>query len=248
MNAIYVMWLREIKRFSHSKSRILGSLMQPLLFLVSFGYGFGAVFAAAGQGSYISFLAPGIIGMSIIFTSIFNGMQVIWDRQFGFLKETLVAPVSRVAIMFGRTLGGATVAMLQGCIVLLMTLFIGFHPVSWVLVIPAILIMLFIGTLFAALGMMVASLMRDMQGFQLVMNFMVMPLFFLSGALFPLTSVPEVLRWIAAVDPLSYGIDAMRILLTNNAHYGLPLDLTVLTAFTLLFLGLGSYFFSKIQV
>ena len=116
------MWLREIKRFSRSKSRIVGSLMQPLLFLVSFGYGFGAVFAAAGQGSYINFLAPGIIGMSIIFTSIFNGMQVIWDRQFGFLKETLVAPVPRIAIMFGRTLGGATVATLQGCIVLLMTL------------------------------------------------------------------------------------------------------------------------------
>lgn len=242
------MWLRELKRFSRSKSRIIGSLMQPLLFLVAFGYGFGSLFSAAGQGSYMQFLAPGIIGMSIIFTSIFNGMQVIWDRQFGFLKETLVAPVPRIAIMFGRTLGGATVAALQGCIVLAMTLVVGFHPVSWVLVLPAIIIMLFIGTLFAALGMMVASLMRDMQGFQLVMNFLVMPLFFLSGALFPLTSVPTVLKWVAAADPLSYGIDALRALLINTANYGLPLDLAVLTGFTLIFLALGSYFFSKIQV
>ncbi len=249
MNAAYIMWLRELKRFSRSKSRIAGSLMQPLLFLVSFDFGLSSIFAKAGQGNYIDILGPGIIGMSIIFTSIFNGMQVIWDRQFGFLKETLAAPVPRLAIMFGRTFGGATVASVQGCFVLILTLFVGFHPVSWILVLPTILIMLFIGTLFSGLGMMVASLMRDMQGFQLVMNFLVMPLFFLSGALFPLTDVPEALRIVAAIDPLSYGIDAMRILLTNSPSiYGMPLDLAVLTGFTVLFLGLGSYFFSKIQV
>ena len=129
MNAIYIMWLREIKRFVALQVAHRGLAWAAAPFLARFGYGLGAVFAAAGQGNYIDFLAPGIIGMSIIFTSIFNGMQVIWDRQFGFLKETLVAPVSRLAIMFGRTLGGATVAALQGCIVLFMTLFIGFHPV-----------------------------------------------------------------------------------------------------------------------
>ena len=248
MNAVYIMWLREMKRFIRSKSRIVGALGQPLLFLISLGYGFGAVFSAAGKGSYIEFLAPGIIGMSIIFTAIFNGMQVIWDRQFGFLKETLVAPVSRIAIMFGRTIGGATVATLQGCLVLFITLFIGFHPYSWVLVPAAIFTMLFIGILFSALGMMVASLLRDMQGFQLIMNFLVMPLFFLSGALFPLQGLPTVMVWVARADPLSYGIDAMRGLLINTSVYGLPLDYAVLTLVTLLFLGLGSYFFSKIEV
>ena len=242
------MWLREMKRFLRSKSRIVGALGQPILFLISFGYGLGSIFSAAGQGNYIEFLAPGIIGMSIIFTSIFNGMQVIWDRQFGFLKETLVAPVSRISIMFGRTLGGATVATLQGCLVLVITFFIGFHPANWLLVFPALLIMFFIGILFSALGMMVASLLRDMQGFQLIMNFLVMPLFFLSGALFPLKGVPTILALIARADPLSYGIDAMRALLINTSTFGLPLDLSVLTAFTLLFLALGSYFFSKIQV
>jgi ABC-2 type transport system permease protein len=247
MNALYVMWIREMKRFFRSKSRIIGALGQPLLYLVSLGYGLGSVFQAAGQGNYIEFLAPGIIGMSIIFTSIFNGMQVIWDRQFGFLKETLVAPVSRVSIMLGRTLGGATVATLQGCIVLVLTFFIGFVPYSWPLVFAAVLVMFLIASMFSAMGMMVASLLRDMQGFQLIMNFLVMPLFFLSGALFPLQNAPKALSTIAYIDPLSYGVDAMRALLINNTHYGLPLDIAVLSVITLIFLGLGSYFFSKIQ-
>lgn len=242
------MWLRELKRFMRSRSRIVGALGQPLLFLLALGYGFGAVFQAAGQGNYIQFLAPGIIGMSIIFGSIFNGMQVIWDRQFGFLKETLVAPVPRVAIMLGRTVGGATVATLQGALVLILTFFIGFHPYSWALVVPAVFVMFLLATLFSALGIMVASLLADMQGFQLIMNFMVMPLFFLSGAIFPLQGAPEILQLIARFDPLSYGIDAMRALLINVTHFGLFLDIGVLAFFALLFLGLGSYFFSRIEV
>lgn len=248
MNTIYVMWLREVKRFFRSRSRIVGALGQPLLFLLALGYGLGSVFQAAGRGSYIEFLAPGIIGMSIIFTSIFNGMQVIWDRQFGFLKETLVAPVSRLSIMFGRTLGGASVATLQGCLVLLLTLFVGFHPANWALVPGAVLVMLLVATLFSSLGMMVASLLRDMQGFQLIMNFLVMPLFFLSGAIFPLQGAPPLLQLIARFDPLSYGIDALRALLIGMTNYGLGVDIAVLAGVTAVFLVLGSYFFSKIQI
>jgi ABC-2 type transport system permease protein len=248
LRTVYIMWLRELKRFVRSRSRIIGSLGQPLLFLLAFGYGFGSVYAAAGRGNYIEFLGPGIIGMSIIFTSIFNGVQVIWDRQFGFLKETMVAPVPRVAIMLGRTLGGATVASLQGCIVLAATLIAGFHPYSW-LALPAVyLLMLLIGTLFSALGVMVGSLMRDFQGFQLVMNFLVMPLFFLSGALFPLSNVPAVMLLVARFDPLTYGVDAMRFLLINTIQFSLWLDIAVLLAVTALFLGLGSYFFSRIEI
>ena len=122
------MWLRELKRYLRSKSRIIGSLGQPILFLLALGYGLGPVFQKAGQGNYIDFLAPGIVGMSIIFTSIFSGIQVIWDRQFGFLKETMVAPVSRFNIMIGRTLGGATIATIQGVIVLCLALIPGFRP------------------------------------------------------------------------------------------------------------------------
>ncbi len=165
MKTIYILWLRQIKRYFRSKSRIVGSLAQPLLFLVSLGYGFGPVFQRAGQGNYIEFLAPGIIGMSIIFTSIFAGMEVIWDRQFGFLKETLVAPVSRFNIMIGRTLGGASVGTMQGIIVFLISLIAGFKPYNWGLLLPAIFVMLLVALLFTALGTMIASLLEDMQGF-----------------------------------------------------------------------------------
>lgn len=248
MRTIYIMWLREVKKFMRSRSRIVGALGQPIFYLLALGYGLGSVFSAAGQGNYIEFLVPGIIGMTIIFTSIFNGMAVIWDRQFGFLKETLVAPVPRIAVMLGRTVGGATVATAQGVIVFILTLFFGFHPYSWALVVPAFLIMFLIATLFSALGIAVASLLSDMQGFQLIMNFLVMPMFFLSGSLFPLNNVPWLLGLIAQVDPLSYGVDALRTLLINVTHFGLALDIGVLAVITILFLGLGSYFFSKIEV
>jgi len=245
---MYIMWLRELKRFVRSRSRIIGSLGQPLLFLLALGYGLGSVFQAAGQGSYIQFLAPGVICMTLIFSAIFGGIQVIWDRQFGFLKETLVAPVSRFAIMIGRTLGGATVATVQGSIVLFITFFIGFHPFSWLLIVPAILVMLLIATLFASLGMMIGSILKDMQGFQLIMNFLVMPLFFLSGALFPLSGLPTAMVYITRIDPLSYGVDALRSLLINASAYPLALDIGVLFLITAALLGLGSYFFSRIEV
>lgn len=248
MQIIYVLWLRQLKRYLRSKSRIIGSLAQPLLFLLAFGFGFGPVFQKAGQGNYLEFLAPGIIGMSIIFMSIFSGMEIIWDRQFGFLKETMVAPVSRFRIMLGRTLGGATVATIQGAIVLVLSMLAGFRPTNWLLILPAILVMSLVALLFTALGTAIASKLEDMQGFQLIINFLVMPLFFLSGAIFPLDSVPAAFRVIASFDPLAYGIDAFRALLINTSHFGLGLDLVVLSSITLIFLWLGSYFFSKIQI
>ena len=242
------MWLREVKKFSRSRSQIIGALGQPLFYLLALGYGLGSVFQAAGQGNYINFLVPGIIGMTIIFTSIFNGMSIIWDRQFGFLKETLVAPVPRIAIMLGRTLGGATVATAQGIIVLILTFFFGFHPYSYVMLIPAIGLMLLTALLFSALGIAVASPLEDMKGFQLIMNFLIMPMFFLSGSLFPLNNVPLLMKLVAAIDPLAYGIDAMRTVLINVSHFGLAIDLSVLVVVTIIFLALGSYFFSRIEV
>ena len=248
LRTVCIMWIREVKKFVRSRSRIVGALGQPILFLLALGYGLGSVFQAAGQGSYIQFLVPGIIGMAIIFTSIFNGMQIIWDRQFGFLKETLVAPVSRVAIMLGRTFGGATVATLQGCIVLVLTLLFGFHPYNWALLVPAVLLMFLIASVFSALGIAVASFVRDMQGFQLVMNFVVMPMFFLSGALFPLTNIPLLLRALASIDPLSYGVDGMRGLLIDASRFDLAMDVMVLLGIATIFLGVGSYRFAKLEV
>jgi ABC-2 type transport system permease protein len=248
MSTIYILWLRQLKRYVRSRSRMIGSLGQPLLFLLSLGYGFGPVFQRAGQGNYLEFLAPGIIGMSIIFTSIFSGMEIIWDRQFGFLKETLVAPVPRFAIMLGRTLGGATVAAAQGVVVFVISLIAGFRPYNWGLVLPTFLVMILVALLFTALGTAIASKLNDMQGFQLIMNFLIMPLFFLSGALFPLQGLPPALTTIARLDPLSYGVDAFRMLLINSSHFGLATDITVLSVVTVLLLGIGSYLFSKIEI
>jgi len=247
MKIIYILWERQIKRYLRSKSRVIGSLAQPLFFLLALGFGFGPVFSKAGQGNYIQFLVPGIIGMSIIFTSIFSGMEIIWDRQFGFLKETLVAPVSRFTIMIGRTLGGATIATLQGTLVLFLSLIAKFHPIDWALVPVAILIMFLSSLLFTALGTAIASKLDDMQGFQLIMNFLVMPLFFLSGAIFPLSSA-GVLGIVARFDPLSYGVDALRNLLSGIHGFALSTDILVLSILTLIFLGAGSYFFSKVQI
>jgi ABC-2 type transport system permease protein len=248
MQAIYILWLRQIKRYFRSRARIIGSLGQPILFLVALGFGFGPIYAAAGGGNYMQFLAPGIIMMSVLFTSVFTGIEIIWDRQFGFLKETLVAPVSRIQIMIGRTLGGATTAAMQGVIVFIIALFAGFRPIAWINTPAALLVVILVAILFTALGTAIASVLEDIQGFQLIINFLIMPLFFLSGALFPLTGLPGALTVVAAIDPLSYGVDALRILLANTAHFGLGTDFSVLSVLTLLLLGIGSYLFSKIQI
>jgi ABC-2 type transport system permease protein len=231
-----------------SKSRMVGSLGQPILFLLALGYGFGPTYQKAGQGNYLEFLAPGIIAMSILFTAIFNGVELIWDRQFGFLKETLVAPVSRLNIMIGRTVGGATVACLQGLIVLIISLFAGFHLDNYLTIIPAFGVMFLIAILFTALGTAIASRLEDMHGFQLIMNFLIMPIFFLSGALFPLKGLSGKLLTITKFNPLSYGVDALRDILTNNVYYGLTIDIAVLSVCTLACLLIGSYLFTTTEV
>lgn len=248
MNKIYILWLRQLKRYVRSKSRIIGSLGQPLFFLLALGYGFGGVFQKAGQGNYFNFLSPGVIGMAIIFTAIFTGIEIIWDRQFGFLKEIMVAPMPRFQIMLGRTLGGATVATIQGLIVLILAFVFGFRIGNIGAILAVIPVMFLVALLFTALGTMVASLMQDMQGFQLIMNFLVMPLFLLSGSLFPLDNVPVALSIVSKVDPLSYGIDAFRAILIGSSHFSLGTDVLVLSLFTAVFIGLGSYFFRRIQV
>jgi len=247
MNTIYILWLRQLKRYFRSKARIIGSLGQPLLFLVALGFGFGPIYEKAGGGNYLQFLAPGIIAMSILFTAVFTGIEIIWDRQFGFLKETMVAPVSRFHIMIGRTMGGATVSTFQGVIVLLIATIAGFRPVTFVAIPFAILLMFLIALLFTALGTAIASVLEDMQGFQLIMNFLVMPIFFLSGALFPFQGLPEPLVLVARLDPLSYGVDGLRGTLVNGAHFGLPTDFAALVLITAVLLVIGSYLFSKIE-
>ena len=248
MGVIYILWLRELKRYFRSKPQMIASLGQPVLYLLALGFGMGPVYQQAGRGSYIQFLAPGVIGMTVLFSSVFSGMGLLWDRQFGFLKETLVAPVPRFLIMAGRTLGSATVAMLQGSLVAIVCVIAGFRPVSVAMVPLGLLFMLMIAIVFAALGTAIGSALKDMQGFQMTMNFLVLPIFFLSGALFPLSNLPRVMGWITSADPLAYGIDGMRSALLGMTHFGPVLDGAVLVGVALLFLSLGAYSFSRIEV
>jgi ABC-2 type transport system permease protein len=248
MGAIYILWLRELKRYVRSRVQIVVSLAQPCLYLFAFGFGFGAVFKQAGLGSYLQFVAPGIIGMTVLFSSVFNGIAMLWDRQFGFLKETLVAPVSRLQIMIGRTLGGATVAMIQGTLVLVICLIAGFRPHSWAVFPSAFLFVFLVAMLFSALGTAVGSVIKDMQGFQLVMNFLVMPIYFLSGALYPLKNLGSIMTAVTHIDPLTYGVDGLRGALINQWAFSPLIDVSVLVAISCCFLGLGAFLFSRIEV
>jgi ABC-2 type transport system permease protein len=247
MDIIYILWLRQIKRYLRSRARIIGSLGQPLLFLITFGFGFGSVFAKAGEGNYLQFLAPGIIIMSVLFTAIFSGVELIWDKQFGFLKETLVAPVSRLQIMIGRTLGGATISTLQGVIVFFLTLIMGFRPSGSYHILIGFILIFLIATLFTSVGTVIASQLEDMQGFQLIMNFLVMPTFFLSGALFPLEGLPKALDVVTRANPLTYGVDGVRQLFIGASSFSVTTDFIIITTLTAALLILGSYLFEQIQ-
>ena len=249
MSAIYILWLRELKRYTRSRAQIVASLGQPMLYLLVLGFGLGPVFKRAGNGDYFQFIAPGVIGMAVLFSSIFSGLGLLWDRQFGFLKETLVAPVPRIQIMIGRTLGGCTVAVMQGLLVTLICVIAGLRPANY-WAIPVVLgFMVLIAMLFAAVGVAIGSSLQDMQGFQLIMNFLVLPIYFLSGAMFPLTGLPVVLKYITRIDPLAYGIDGMRNALGSpNATFAPTLDCLVLVVLGAILLVFGAYRFSKIEV
>lgn len=248
MSAIYVLWLRELRRYIRSRAQIAASLGQPLLYLVALGFGLGPVFQKAGQGSYVQFVAPGIISMAVLFSSVFSGMGLLWDRQFGFLKETLVAPVPRLHIMLGKTLGSATVAVIQGLLVATVCFIAGFRAVNFKVLPLALLFMVLIACLFSALGTAIGSVLQNIQGFQLIMNFLVMPIFFLSGALYPLNNLPKALSAVTSLDPLAYGVDGLRSTLIGVSHFGLALDTGVLLLVTTALLFLSSHLFSKIQV
>ena len=218
------------------------------MYLGVLGFGLGPIFRKAGEGSYLQFMAPGVIGMTILFTSMFSGIALLWDRQFGFLKETLVAPVPRLWIMIGRTLGGATVAILQGTLIFVACFIAGFRPVSLAVIPLAFLFMALIAVVFAAFGTVIGSSLKDMQGFQLVMNFLVMPIFFLSGALYPLTNLPRVLAFLTRLDPLTYGVDGVRTVLTSRTQFGVGLDAVVLIGVAIALLSAGAWRFSKIEI
>jgi ABC-2 type transport system permease protein len=248
MSAIYILWLRELRRYVRSRAQIVASLGQPLMYLIALGFGLGPVFRKAGEGSYLQFVAPGVVCMTVLFSSVFSGMGLLWDRQFGFLKETLVAPVPRIQIMLGRTLGAATVAVIQGSLVMVVCFLAGFRIPNLAALPLALVFMALIACTFSALGTAIGSALENMQGFQLIMNFLVMPIFFLSGALYPLTNLPRVFAFVVSLDPLAYGVDSLRGVLIGVSHFGPAIDAMVLVGVTGVLLVIGSWLFSRIQV
>jgi ABC-2 type transport system permease protein len=248
VRAAGILWLRQLKRYSRSPARMVGSLGQPTLFLLALGFGFGPTFARAGAGNYLEFLAPGVMVMGILFTAVFSGIEVIWDRQFGFLKETLVAPVSRLEIVLGRTLGAATVALIQGVVVFVICLIAGFRVTAPQWLPLALLFMFLIAVVFTAIGTAIGSILHDMQGFPLIMNFTVLPLFFFSNALFPLKGLPTPLRIAVRLNPLTYGVDGVRSAFGRASQFGIATDLAVLGGIAAVLLALGSYLFSRIEL
>ena len=246
--AIYVMWLRQMKRFIRSKSRLISSVVQPLFFLFILGSGF-RVATFEGVSDYLSFLAPGIIAMAILFSSMFTGISVLWDKQFGFLQEVLVAPISRFSIIIGRTLGGATVALIQGFIILIIALFLGVEVSGFFGLLLTLVFMILIAFTAVGFGLVIASKMEDFQGFQLVMNLIIMPLLFLSSAFFPVTANPT-MRTIAMFNPLFYSVDGLRgSLLVGVETVNNPIfDLFVVIVICIIMMGVGSYLFSKSEV
>ena len=220
LRAIYIIWYRDILRYWRDRWRLMASLAQPLLFLVVFGSGLSSSLGGAfGRGSgltYIQFMYPGIIGMSILFSAIFGAMSIVWDREFGFLKEVLVAPIDRWAVAIGKALGGTTQAMIQGLILLVLAPFVGVN-LNLLTVLELIPLAAILAFGLASFGVAIASMMKSLQGFQVVMNFLMMPMFFLSGALFPLTNLPGWMTLLTRLDPASYGIDPIRRVVLSNS-------------------------------
>src|SRR5713226_80103 len=225
LRAIYIIWYRDILRYWRDRWRLVASLAQPLLFLIVFGSGLssalgrGSLFGGAGGLSYIQFMYPGIIGMAILFTAIFGAMSIVWDREFGFLKEVLVAPIDRSSVAIGKALGATTQAMIQGLILLVLAPFVGVK-LSLLTVLAMVPLAAVLAFGLSSFGVMLASMMKSLQGFQVVMNFLMMPMFFLSGALFPLTNLPTWMTIVTRIDPASYGIDPLRRVILSDS--GLP--------------------------
>lgn len=247
MDVVYILWLRQMKRYFRSKSRILGAIGQPLLFLLALGYGLGSVYKRAGQGNYLEFLVPGIIVQTLLFSGVFWGIQILFDKRFGFLKEMLVAPVSRLRILLGNALGGATISLIQAALVFVISFGLGFRPENWAMLPLALLIMVILSVLLTSFGAAIASMVEDFQGFQAINNFLVFPLFFLSSALYPLTNAPTVLRILASANPISYAVDALRYTLTNQSHFGIGKDLAVLAAALIVTVYFAVNRFNRIQ-
>ncbi|MCZ7406712.1 MAG: ABC transporter permease [Candidatus Methanoperedens sp.] len=244
LKAIYTIWIRELTKFYRERIQFASAMTTPILWLIVFGGGMGINLRTGVISSeYRAFIFPGVVGMTLLFTSMRSGISVIWDREFGFLKEILVAPISRTSIVFGKAMGGATNALIQGTMLLLLSFIVGVHikPLDFILIIP---VMLLISLGFDGFGLFIASIIDSFEGFQTIMSFIIMPTFFLSGALFPLTNAPGWLKTLSLLNPLTYGVDAIRGIILNGGQFPIYYDVLVLLGFSSFVLFITSWLFN----
>jgi len=249
---IYTMWLRQVKRFLRVKARLAGSILMPFLFLAFLGLPLSFMPARIIPGmpegmNFLDFLAPGIVGMTLLFSATMSGASVIWDKEFGFLKEVLVAPVNRFSIILGRSLGGMTTAIIQALVIVAIAMAMGVKIASVSGFFLSIVFMILTCATFTGFGLILATRLEDTEGFMSIMNLVIMPIFFLSGAFFPLAAMPAGVRYIMYVNPLTYGVDGLRGTLVGAANFPLWLDFVVLLILSIALAGLGAYFFSKME-
>lgn len=247
-DVVYILWLRQMKRYVRSRSRVLGAVGQPILFLLALGYGIGSVYKRAGEGNYLEFLVPGIIIQTLLFSGVFWGIQILFDKRFGFLKEMLVAPVPRYRVLLGNALGGATISMLQAILVFVISVALGFRPHQWIMVPAAFIIAAALSVALTSFGAGLASIVEDFQGFQGINNFLIFPLFFLSSALYPLNHVPDWLRILSEINPLSYAVDGLRYTLTGQAHFNFGTDIAVIVGALFVCVIFAVNRFNRIQI
>ncbi len=246
LRGIYSLWFREIKRYLRERTRIISSFVQPLLWLIIFGAGLGSVMPVTEGFSYQEFIFPGIICQTLLFTSMFMGISVIWDRQFGFLKEILVAPITRVSIFTGKMLGASTDSMIQGTIVFMLGFLIGI-AINLPLIIKVVPMMFLITVGLVCIGLTLASFMESLESFGSIMTFVNLPMFFLSGALFPVKNIPSWLQWVVYIDPLTYDVDALRTIILGDTYVSLfpfSIDMIVIIFFDTVMILVGTYAFS----
>ncbi|OPY27795.1 MAG: ABC-2 type transporter [Methanobacterium sp. PtaU1.Bin242] len=245
VEGIYTIWLRETKRYVRYRSRILTSVVTPLLWLIIFGTGLGSAVRFGNiPGGYQAFIYPGIIGQTILFTAIFSGVSVIIDRQYGFLKEILVAPITRPSIVFGKALGITTGALIQGVILLLLSFVVGVQMTPLIFI-ASTLLMIPISVGLAGIGLLIASFTDSMEGFNLIMSFVVLPMFLLSGALFPVSGLPTLLQAAVYLDPLTYGVDALRQIILGTGAIPLHISVTVILIFMTVMVMASALMFSR---
>ncbi len=242
--AVGAFWLRDMKRFLRARSRLVGTMVVPILLFAYLGLGLNSlIIGSSGGPTYASYILPGIVGMSVLLSSMSSGISVLWDRELGFLREIMVAPVSRLSIVLGRIIGGTTISLMQVLIIAMVAAATGFRPVSVRLLPVALCLVVLSSVGFIGLGLAFASRLRDTQGFNMVMSLLVLPMLLLSGALFPLEASPELLRALSLVDPLTYTVDGLRWCLIGESSFTLVLSVGVVGAFAACSVTLGTWMF-----